>query len=75
MRLALRDLDTGMFYGVGSYWTDDPWFAQEFATPIEARTAAVALKIKNAELVFLSDCPLKVIGGTPIHEVERTCGT
>ena len=62
MRLALRDLDTGLFFDKGQ-WTMDPRLAQEFSDREAILRVAIEHKIKNAEAVFIEGEPPRVTGG------------
>ena len=64
--LALRDLDTGLFFNNGQ-WAREPQFAQQFPNQEAVKKSAIENKIKNAEIVYLAGDPLQVTGGTPIQ--------
>jgi hypothetical protein len=60
--VALRDLDTGLFFSKGQ-WTMDPRFAQVFPDREAVERLALELKINNPEMVFIGGEPPKVTGG------------
>ena len=53
MPLAIRNLDTGLFFAKGQ-WTADPKWAQDFPTFDDAKDLAQKLKIKNADVVTIN---------------------
>lgn len=52
MPLALRNLDTGLFFAHGQ-WTPYPKLAQDFSDFEEAKKAAIELNLKNADVVTI----------------------
>ena len=62
MPLALRDLDTGLFFDQGE-WTTDPRLAQHFKDKRAVEMKVLEYQIKNAELVVLND-EFQILGGT-----------
>ena len=52
MPLAIRDLDTGLFFAHGQ-WTADPKWAQDFPTFDDAKALAQKLNLKNADVVTI----------------------
>jgi hypothetical protein len=65
MRLALRDLDTGLFFTKG-LWVEDPRVAEHFPEQKSVEKAALENRVNNAEIVFLEEGTLRPIGGTPV---------
>lgn len=65
MALALRDLDTGLFYSNGG-WTNTLWLAQEFKTQVEVEKVAIEFAVQNGEMVLLSH-EKQIVGGTAIR--------
>ena len=52
MPLAIRNVDTGLFLDHGR-WTPDPSLAQDFPDFESAAKEAVALNLKNADVVTI----------------------
>ena len=65
MALAIRNVDTGLFYAEGE-WTSEPQLAEQFPNRELAEQVAEGQKLPNLEIVFLGGDPLRVIGGSPI---------
>ena len=65
MGLALRDLNTELYFAHGK-WTGDLRLAQEFPDREAVEKIVFEHQIKNAEMVFLDGEPPRVAGGCPI---------
>jgi len=63
MPLALRDLDTGLFYANQGDWTPNVRLAKAFEEETEVIQAALENKIKNPEMIWLNK-DREVTGGT-----------
>ena len=65
MPLAIRNLDTGLFYDRGQ-WTADPKVAQDFPDYESAKETALKEGIRNADVVTVH-IDGRVSGGVPIR--------
>ena len=65
MPLAIRSLDTGLFYDHGQ-WTADPKLAQDFPSFESAKELALKENIRNADVVTIH-INGRVSGGVPIR--------
>lgn len=61
-RLALIDLDNGLFLEKPGRWTIEPRFAQEFEDASEIERAALDNMVKNAAVAMIDGSPLRVMG-------------
>ena len=65
MRLALRDLSTGLFFTKG-LWVEDSRIAQQFRDQRAVEKAVLENHVNSAEMVFLEEETLRPIGGKRI---------
>lgn len=65
MRIALRDLSTGLFFTKG-LWVKDSRVAQHFPDEKALEKTVLENNVNNAEMVFLEEENLRPVGGRPV---------